>query len=685
MYYMRVKKPSDVTKRIIPKMFRKGIPNLSIPQRLLLLTLIPLAGMMSLGSMSVWTLYSAYQGFTKDLGAAKVYRQEISDFTQFCGQLAVERDAALRLYAHRGNPKLMADYQAHFAATDDAIAGFMAKMVRLAKDNPGVPLLNDRLTSVRSFFDSQLPEARAETLEGKHPPGDVFFIYMKLAYNGLLRTECFRQMFTTPPGLNIFDGVLALQKMQLQESLVICLILNGLETGGLPADELTWLRRQYFVSTENEYYLLKFEPELRAYYKNTVRTSDDDIAYSNYVNQLASSVPENTPLPEFHPKSQPLPAYLAGRIQAYEQVYDHGFASAEGNLAAIAGQHQRQALQIGGTLLGGICLILWISLAITRSTRSHLVSVSRNIETASEDVKSASLQLATAGEQIAQNATNYAAAIDLIGNSLTDVSSVADTNKRHAEKAMTTTKRARDSVDAGLGTIQEVDVAMNSARASTQKINQIISRINDISFQTSLLALNAAVEAARAGAAGAGFAVVADEVRRLASRCAEAAKETAELIGTAAKDTATAIAKSDELAGRFKVVSHGIREANEIVTLLGTHFSEQASSIGEIGHSVAKQHEIAHSIAAAAEETASTAISMDSQVESLKASVERMAGLLGQKSSSVQPPAKWRAAEPSIADAASAAARKAQPRRGGPQGFHTRNAARSKELAEHSS
>ncbi len=81
MYYMRVKKPSDVTKRIIPKMFRKGIPNLSIPQRLLLLTLIPLAGMMSLGSMSVWTLYSAYQGFTKDLGAAKVYRQEISDFT----------------------------------------------------------------------------------------------------------------------------------------------------------------------------------------------------------------------------------------------------------------------------------------------------------------------------------------------------------------------------------------------------------------------------------------------------------------------------------------------------------------------------------------------------------------------------------------------------------------------------
>ena len=183
----------------------------------------------------------------------------------------------------------------------------------------------------------------------------------------------------------------------------------------------------------------------------------------------------------------------------------------------------------------------------------------------------------------------------------------------HATSAAATTARARDSVSAGLGTINELDHAMNSARNSAQKINQIIARINELSFQTNLLALNAAVEAARAGSAGAGFAVVADEVRGLASRCAEAARETTELIEQSARDTATAISKSDELAGRFKGVSRNIHEVNEIVSMISTNFRQQASSISEISHSVAKQRKIAQSIAAEALQTASTAQSMEDQ------------------------------------------------------------------------
>jgi len=586
-------------------------------------------GIISLGGISIWSLYSAYRGYQSDIRAVSTYRGEIADFKQFCSVLGDERDAALLVFAHPVESSFRERYHGRFAATDEAIAAFMVKMERLSAEHPG-SLFSDRLAAIRTFFLGQIPAVRVATEDGHHSAGDAFQIYLKLAYNGLLRTECFRPTLATQPALNLFDGILALQKIQLQESMATSLMAYGWEQGGLGGDGLTLVRRQYFASTENEYYLLKFEPELRAYFRASLRTSDDDAAFNAAVAALASSQAENRPLPPFQPKSGSFSDYLAGHFRAYDQVCEFGFTQADRVLRALALGQQHRAEGIGGILFLGIGITIGASSAMTRKIRRHLVSVAKSIDIASDDVAAASGQLGSAGSQISRDATQYAAAIDLIGSNLKEVSAVAKANKEQAAQAMTMTNRTRDSVDAGLSTIQQVETAMSSARSSAQKINKIVSRINDISFQTNLLALNAAVEAARAGEAGAGFAVVADEVRRLAQRCAEASKETAELVNAAFQDTATALAKSEELTGRFRDVSARTREVNEIVSVLGANFIQQASHIGEISQSVAKQGGIAQSIASVAEETAATSDAMAAQVGSLKISVERLAALLGE-------------------------------------------------------
>ena len=89
------------------------------------------------------------------------------------------------------------------------------------------------------------------------------------------------------------------------------------------------------------------------------------------------------------------------------------------------------------------------------------------------------------------------------------------------------------------GKLERTVGAMAEISSSNDGVAKTIKIINEIAFQTNILALNAAVEAARAGEAGMGFAVVADEVRNLAQRCAQAAK-----------DTATLIEDSCEVAGR---------------------------------------------------------------------------------------------------------------------------------------
>ncbi len=94
-------------------------------------------------------------------------------------------------------------------------------------------------------------------------------------------------------------------------------------------------------------------------------------------------------------------------------------------------------------------------------------------------------------------------------------------------------REVRNSVESGQKLAVETTVSMDEINVEVTAINDAISIIDQISFQTNILSLNAAVEAATAGEAGKGFAVVAQEVRNLASRSSEAANEIKALVSNA--------------------------------------------------------------------------------------------------------------------------------------------------------
>ena len=90
-----------------------------------------------------------------------------------------------------------------------------------------------------------------------------------------------------------------------------------------------------------------------------------------------------------------------------------------------------------------------------------------------------------------------------------------------------------NSANVGENLASKTVVSMEEINNQVNAVNEAISIIDKIAFQTNILSLNAAVEAATAGDAGRGFAVVAQEMRNLASRSADAAKEIKKIVETA--------------------------------------------------------------------------------------------------------------------------------------------------------
>jgi hypothetical protein len=92
--------------------------------------------------------------------------------------------------------------------------------------------------------------------------------------------------------------------------------------------------------------------------------------------------------------------------------------------------------------------------------------------------------------------------------------------------------------------VHDLDAATEVLHASAGHLQQELSTIQRIAYQTRLLSLNAAIEAARAGSQGATFAVVVEEVRRLS----ENTEQTAQVIEGHMKEIAGCVSQVEELA-----------------------------------------------------------------------------------------------------------------------------------------
>ncbi len=187
---------------------------------------------------------------------------------------------------------------------------------------------------------------------------------------------------------------------------------------------------------------------------------------------------------------------------------------------------------------------------------------------------------------LASKANEQAASLEETSAAVEEITSITRNNAQNASKMATLGQTVNTAVIDGQNLASKTALSMEEINTKVTLINESITVIDQIAFQTNILSLNAAVEAATAGEAGKGFAVVAAEVRNLANRSAEAAKEIKNLVEDANIKANEGKKISDDMIKGYETLNTHIGETIHIIGDVSSASKEQMTGIEQINDAI---------------------------------------------------------------------------------------------------
>ena len=239
------------------------------------------------------------------------------------------------------------------------------------------------------------------------------------------------------------------------------------------------------------------------------------------------------------------------------------------------------------------------------------------VKEAVETINTAAGEISSGNNDLSQRTEQQASTLEETAASMEELSSTVKHNAESAKQANQLSLAASSIAVKGGEVVAEVVATMSAINESAKKIEDIISVIDGIAFQTNILALNAAVEAARAGEQGRGFAVVAGEVRNLAQRSASAAKEIKDLISDSVTKTAEGTKQVENAGNTMEEVVTSVKRVSDIISEIASASAEQSQGIAQVNAAVTNMDEATQQNAALVEQAAAAAMSLVEQANAL--------------------------------------------------------------------
>ncbi|OQA74924.1 MAG: Methyl-accepting chemotaxis protein I [Candidatus Dependentiae bacterium ADurb.Bin246] len=231
-----------------------------------------------------------------------------------------------------------------------------------------------------------------------------------------------------------------------------------------------------------------------------------------------------------------------------------------------------------------------------KSLKEHLLKLANGVNTLGDSITNMLVQNKSNGLTLEQSSSLLLANVDKLNLSSNEAaasleetaaaleeitSNIRNNTENIAKMAKYSNEITKASSD-GEKLANKTTLAMDEINTQVNLVNDAISVIDQIAFQTNILSLNAAVEAATAGEAGKGFAVVAQEVRNLASRSAEAAREIKDIVELATKKANEGKEIANSMIEGYKELNSNISQTINLITDIQNSSKEQLLGIEQI-------------------------------------------------------------------------------------------------------
>ncbi|MFW7348366.1 MAG: methyl-accepting chemotaxis protein [Pigmentiphaga sp.] len=252
---------------------------------------------------------------------------------------------------------------------------------------------------------------------------------------------------------------------------------------------------------------------------------------------------------------------------------------------------------------------------------SSLREVVERVRGGTEEISAASGEIAQGNQDLSQRTERQAGHLQQTASTMEELAATVQQTADSAAKANDLSGRAREIAERSGAAVGQVVFTMGQIEQSSKRIEEIISVIGGISFQTNILALNAAVEAARAGEQGRGFAVVAGEVRNLAQRSANAAKEIKQLIADSSEKVRVGSSQVQVAGSTMDALQASVQQVTTLISEISAAADEQRKGISNVSQSVNELDQTTQQNSALVEQSAAAAASMREQAARLAQSV----------------------------------------------------------------